>query len=74
MNYILWGFHPSYVGKDGQPYLIGLESGTLQDCRAEQKYREKLGGWTLAIYLRGTDLGGTWLGLELEKLLETRAA
>lgn len=74
MNYVLWGFHPSYVGKDGRSYLIRLAIGTLKECRAEQKYREKLGGWTLAMYAKDTDPGSAWLGLELEKFLETRAA
>ena len=65
----LWGFHPNYVGKDGLPYLILLENGSIRECRAEQKYREKLGGWTLATYGTDVNLKHTWLGHELEKHL-----
>lgn len=58
-TYTLWGFHPNYVGMSGKPYLIRLEIGSLRECRAEEKYRNSLGGWTLGTYRQDTDITTT---------------
>lgn len=68
-KYTLWGFHPAYKGKDGLPYLIRLEIGSLRDCRSEQNYRVKQGDWTLGIYSRDTNVNDTALKIELNNYL-----
>lgn len=70
-EYTLWGFHPLYVGKDGKPYLIQLEIGSLRECKSEQKHHEMLGGWTLGTYAKATDVTGSALNIQLDNYLKT---
>jgi hypothetical protein len=65
-EYILWGFHPSYVGQDDKPYLIKLAIGSIRDCTREEKSR-KDHGWTTGTYRKGTEPTG--LSLMLAKAL-----
>jgi hypothetical protein len=48
-DWALWGSHPAYV--DGVP--IKLTIGDRRTCGSSQRYRERCGGWTLAIYRQG---------------------
>lgn len=49
IQYVLWGAHPNLFGGP-----VRLKIGTLRECRGEQRYRESIGGYTLAIHQQGT--------------------
>lgn len=48
MLFTLWGFHSTH-GKD----VLKLFTGSLKQCNAEQRRRERDEGWLLAIYKKG---------------------
>lgn len=52
-EWVLWGFHPLYKGKDGYPYPLRLGVGSMRHCNAERRTRERHGGWTMATYASG---------------------
>lgn len=56
-QYVLWGFHPSYSGPLGI-VPIKISAGTLRQVNADRRQREGDGGWTLGIYLEGTEPEG----------------
>lgn len=53
-EHVLWGSHPAYA--DGT--VIAIAGGTPAQAKAAKRQRERDGGWTLAIYPRGTQPTG----------------
>jgi hypothetical protein len=47
-DWTLWGFHPAYTDVP-----IKLVIGDRRTCGSGQRFRERCGGWTLAIYRHG---------------------